>query len=321
MQGLETFVDAFAGIGGFRIAGEANGLKCIGAIENDKFARQTYAKNFGHEPQFGDIRSIDAKDIPDHDLFCAGFPCQAFSTAGKKLGFEDAKGTLFFEICRILDVKRPNYFLLENVKGLLIASYREADGTHVPGTSGQLFYRILESLGDLGYTVQWQVLDSRYWVAQHRERTYIVGSARGLPVPEVFPLFEDAREVADDTPWRSEALGNVANWSQPPSLRSNPNPWHQGQTGRVYGPGSTCPTLSTGREPMLDDKGRLRILTPTERERLMGFPDGWTEGVSDDQRFKQTGNAVVTKVAEAVIRRLVECHDNQGRRPEPKAIG
>jgi len=313
-KGLETFVDWFAGIGGFRLAGETNELKCKGACENDKRARQTYAKNFGHEPEFGDARDVDPASIPDHDLFCAGFPCQSFSTAGKKLGFQDARGTLFFEICRILDARRPNYFLLENVKGLLLAPFRDASGKIMPETAGWVFYRILETLGDLGYTVQWQVLDSRHWVAQHRERTYIIGNSRAVPFPEVFPLFDDTREMADNTPWRSMPLGNVASWSQPPSLRTNPNPWHQGQTGRVYGPGSTCPTLSTGREPMLDDGGRLRVLTPVERERLMGFPDGWTDGVSDDQRFKQTGNAVVTKVAAEVIRALAECHANGGRR-------
>jgi len=316
MKGLDIFTDWFAGIGGFRIAGEANGLKCIAACENDKYARRIYAKNFGHEPEFNDAREVNPKSVPDHDLFCAGFPCQSFSTAGKKLGFQDAKGTLFFEICRVLDAKRPNYFLLENVKGLLIAPFRDAAGKIMPETSGWCFYRILETLGDLGYTVQWQVLDSRHWVAQHRERTYIVGNSRAVPCPEVFPLFDDTRAMAGNTPWRSNPLGNVANWSQPPSLRTNPNPWHQGQTGRVYGPGSVCPTLSTGREPMLDDGGRLRILTPVERERLMGFPDNWTEGVSDDQRFKQTGNAVVTKVAAEVIRTLVECHANGGHRSE-----
>jgi len=353
-SGLETFVDWFAGIGGFRLAGEANGLKCVGACENDKWARQTYKDRFGHEPEFGDAREVNAGAVPDHDLYCAGFPCQSFSTAGKKLGFNDARGTLFFEICRVLEAKQPNYVLLENVKGLLLAPFRDESGQIMPETTGWVFYRILETLGDLGYTVQWQVLDSRHWVAQHRERTYIVGSSRAVPVPEVFPLFDAAGKVAQDTgvinlkgnlygkgqagrvhsvdglsptldtrnqnaiidddgPWRSNPLGNVSLWSHPPSLNGGK---HQGQTGRVYGPGSISPTIDTGRSTLVDAGHGLRVLTPVERERLMGFPDGWTDGVSDAQRFRQTGNAVVTKVASAIISRLVECHANGGRRAD-----
>ena len=298
MNGLETFVDWFAGIGGFRLAGERNGLKCVGACDNDRWARETYEARFGHEPEFSDTRETDPRDIPDHDLFCGGFPCPSFSIAGKRLGFQDERGNLFFEICRVLGEKRPNYAMLENVTGILSAPFVDERGAAVAETSGWVFYRILESLGNLGYTVQWQVLYSRHWVPQDRRRVYIVCSSRGVPVPEVFPLFDAAEEMARYTRGENGPIGKL----------------HKHQGGRVYGPGSIGPTLDTGHGPLLDTGKGLRLATPVERERMQGFPDGWTEGVSDRQRERQTGNAITVQVATEVIRRLVECHDNQGTR-------
>jgi len=297
-EGLSSFVDWFAGIGGFRLAGEANGLECVASCENDKWARQTYAKRFGHEPEFADARDVDPWEVPGHDLFCGGFPCPSFSIAGKRLGFQDERGALFFEVCRLLEAKRPNYAVLENVTGLLSAPFVDEQGLAVPETSGWVFYRILESLGDLGYNVQWQVLHSRHWVPQDRRRVYIVCSARDVPFPEVFPLFDIAGEVEGNK--GGQAIGRL----------------HKHQGGRVYGPGSACPTLTAGdKGPFVDTGTGLRLLTPIEKERLQGFPDGWTEGVSDSQRMKQAGNAITVQVATEVIKRLVECHGNQGRRP------
>ena len=350
MKGLETFVDWFSGIGGFRIGAENNGLKCVASCDHDKHARQTYAKNFGHEPEFSDARDVVASEVPDHDLFTGGFPCQSFSTAGKKLGFQDSRGTLFFEICRVLEAKHPNYFLLENVKGLLQAPMLDESHKPIPETAGWVFYRMLESLGHLGYSVQWQVLDCRHWVAQHRERVYIIGNSGAVPVPQVFPLFDASREMARsqggprnigsvnknrvqgsrvydtgapsltldtgrctplvETPWRSEPLGNLYQ-----SKRYS----HPYQGGRVYGPGNIAPTLDTSKNTLLDTGTGIRVLTPLERERLMGFPEGWTEGVSDEQRYRQTGNAVCTKVTSEVLYRLVQCHANGGDRPEEEA--
>lgn len=300
MKGLETYVDWFAGIAGFGIAAEKNGLKCKGACDNDRFARQTYAKNFGHEPEFGDATEVDPREVPDHDLFCAGFPCPAFSIAGKRQGFRDPRGTLFFEICRILETKQPNYALLENVEGLLSAPFVDESGVAVPETAGWVFYRILESLGDLGYSVQWQVLYSRHWVPQDRRRVYIVCNSRKVPFPEVLPLFDIAGEVGRNKGIPGHGpIGKL----------------HSHQGGRVYGPGSIGPTLTAGdKSPFIDDGIGLRLMTPVERERSQGFPDDWTEGVSDSQRMKQCGNAITTYAAEAVIRQLVECHGNGGPR-------
>ena len=304
MKGLETMVDWFAGIGGFRLAGERNGLKCEGACDNDQWARQTYKARFGHDPEFSDARAVIPSEVPDHDLFCGGFPCPSFSIAGKRKGFRDERGTLFFEICRVLEEKRPNYVILENVTGLLSAPFVDEQGAAVPETAGWVFYRILESLGDLGYNVQWQVLHSRHWVPQDRRRVYIVCSARAIPGPEVLPLFDDAGEVAKGEGTR--AIGRV----------------HSHQGGRVYGPYSIAPTLTAGdKGPFIDTGDGLRLLTPLEKERLQGFPDNWTEGVSDAQRMRQCGNAITVQAAEEVIRRLVECHGNQGRRLDSQPIG
>ena len=304
MKGLETMVDWFAGIGGFRLAGEANGLKCVGACDYDKYARQTYSNRFGHEPEFTDAWNVITSEVPDHDLFCGGFPCPAFSIAGKRKGFQDERGQLIYAVGAILEEKRPNYALLENVMGLLTAPVFE-QGEAAGGTAGQVYYRILEMLGDLGYTVQWHVLYSRHWVPQDRRRIYILASRRELPVPEVFPLFDFTEEMVGNVERIHAAIGRV----------------HQHQGGRVYGPNSIIPTLTAGdKGPFvhMNDGRNLRLVTPLEKERLQGFPENWTEGVSDSQRMKQCGNAITVPVATEVIRRLVECHGNQGRRLESK---
>lgn len=171
------FIDLFAGIGGFHYGIEKAGkAECVYANEWDKYANSVYRKHFG-ECDNRDIRTVDAGSIPDHDLLCAGFPCQSFSIAGKREGFEDTRGTLFFEICRILRAKRPALVLLENVKGLL---------SH---DAGKTFYTIIRSLDDLGYDCQWQVLNSKnFGVPQNRERVFIIGHLRGTGRPEVFPF-------------------------------------------------------------------------------------------------------------------------------------
>ncbi|SDB96698.1 DNA (cytosine-5-)-methyltransferase [Shouchella lonarensis] len=158
-----TYIELFAGIGGFRQAlDKANG-KCVFASEIDKFARKSYTALYGDEHLHGDITKIDAQDVPDHDLLVGGFPCQAFSVAGNRLGFEDTRGTLFFEIVRIAKEKRPKAMLLENVKGLL-----GHDG-------GKTMETMILALNDIGYTVDFTILNSKHFgVPQHRERVFIV---------------------------------------------------------------------------------------------------------------------------------------------------
>src|SRR5260370_40385618 len=171
------YIYLFAGIGGFDLALDRLGHERVYANEWDTYAAQIYEKNFGHRPDTRSIVDVPAGDIPDHELLCGGFPCQAFSIAGKRLGFADTRGTLFFEISRILAAKRPAYLLLENVKGLL---------SH---DDGRTFQTILRTLVELGYDLQWQVCNSKnFGVPQNRERGFIIGYAGGQPRPEVFPL-------------------------------------------------------------------------------------------------------------------------------------
>lgn len=155
---------------------------CIGFSEIDKYAVQIYQKHFPDHKNYGDITKIDTRELPDFDLLVGGFPCQAFSIAGKRKGFDDTRGTLFFEIARILRDKRPRLFLLENVKGLL---------SH---DNGKTFATIIATLDELGYDLQWQVLNSKnHGVPQNRERIFIVGHLRGTSRPEVFPFGENDR--------------------------------------------------------------------------------------------------------------------------------
>lgn len=184
------FLDLFAGIGGFRLALEQAGHKCIGFCEIDKFARQTYKANFDTE---GEVEWHDITKVTDGqarelrgkvDLITGGFPCQAFSVAGERRGFEDTRGTLFFEIARIAKEIEPRFLLLENVKGLL---------SH---DKGRTFAIILSTLDELGYDVEWQVLNSKnFGVPQNRERVFIVGHSRRFPRREVFPLYGASPEA------------------------------------------------------------------------------------------------------------------------------
>lgn len=162
------YLSLFSGIGGFEYgiqkANTNYNFKCIGFSEIDKYATQIYKKHYPNHPELGDVTKIRTEDLPDFDLLVGGFPCQAFSIAGQRRGFDDCRGTLFFEIARILKDKRPRYFLLENVRGLL---------SH---NKGETFQRILEVLSDLGYNVKWQVLNSKdFGVPQRRERVFIKG--------------------------------------------------------------------------------------------------------------------------------------------------
>ena len=174
-----TFFDIFSGIGGFKIALERAGFKSIGFCDNDEYANKLYRAYFQNDKElfFDDVTTINTAELPDFDILCAGFPCQSFSIAGKRRGFEDTRGTMFFEVARILKDKTPKYFILENVKGLL-----SHDG-------GKTFQRILEILSDIGYSVQWQLLNSKFFgVPQNRERVYIVGCYGKECIGKIFPI-------------------------------------------------------------------------------------------------------------------------------------
>ncbi len=190
-MGLNTntqlrFFDLFSGIGGFRLGLERAGFKCVGYCEIDDYAAKLYKSYFdvSEEKYFKDATEIKTEELPDFDILCAGFPCQSFSIAGKRKGFEDSRGTMFFEIVRILKDKRPRYFILENVKGLL---------NH---DCGKTFQKILKFLSDLGYTVEWQLLNSKFFsIPQNRERVFIVGCYGKECAGKIFPI----KGITDET--------------------------------------------------------------------------------------------------------------------------
>ena len=457
------YIDLFGGIGGFSygIKQATKGKwKCVWYNDYDKFAVQTYNKNYGEEYEATDITTVKTTDIPYHDIICAGFPCQTFSIAGKRKGFEDIRGTMFFEIVRIAKAKRTKYLFLENVKGLL---------NH---NKGKTFTTILQTLEELGYETQWMVLNSKFFgVPQNRERVFIIASLRGESRPEILPFRENAEKVSGlpegktytfksydgsskeegrairehkskgESSCLTSQMGMGGN-NVPMILRQRPR-YKNGQRELKNYEYSCCPTIGTNvatgdqknivilrntktkgesscltsqmgmggnNVPMVmnlqkrsadrpsltkicpcgsnklyqkccgvpagsgtlvkkdetycldpqcsqgvvaralrardykgtpspkyhydkaefnlvsgtitqafgrsghskeeitmweknqQSNGQLRRLTPIECERLQGFPDGWTEGVSDTQRYKQLGNAVTTKVIKAIVR-------------------
>lgn len=421
------YFSTFSGIGGFEL-GTGKDHECVGFSEIDKYATQIYQKHFPNHKNYGDITKLNTADLPDFDLLVGGFPCQAFSVAGKRKGFEDTRGTLFFELARILRDKRPRYFVFENVKGLL---------SH---DKGKTLQRIFEVLTDIGYEYQWQVLNSKdFGVPQNRERIFIVGHLREERRPEVFPLTSNAgtsleyvegimteksKKLLDDgkklsrnfpqgnrvysadgisSTLASQAGGlgaktglyavtvnyeeakrkiglkkvNVANTLTATSYKGvdaanrnvafidlstkeakltkeartiqarynkgyskrkgensgvfYPMQWRRSKEGkkaraenqkkgRDYTPFGekyrelvpnpdkdvvgTLTSQAIAKDSLIGNEYFIRRLTPTECERLQGFPDGWTEGISDTQRYKCLGNAVTVNVIKAIFSHL-----------------
>jgi len=291
---------------------------CVGYSEIDKYATSIYQKHFPNHKNYGDITTIIAEDLPDFDLLVGGFPCQSFSIAGKRGGFNDTRGTMFFELARILRAKQPRLFVFENVKGLL-----SHDG-------GRTFATIIQTLDELRYDVQWQIINSKnHGVPQNRERVFIIGHSRGTRRPEVFPFGDDSEAVTQLSGQHSNTLttryyGGQANGTYVTESKLNAQeivqlnqPTHSND--RVYGTDGLSPTLNTmqggNRQPFIPEDSRIRRLTPTECERLQGFPDHFTKYgvddqgqevlISDTQRYKVLGNAVTTNVITAIGERLL----------------
>lgn len=320
-----TFIELFAGIGGFRIAFQNVGGTCLFASEWDKYAAKTYEANFQHKPEVflkSDITKISANDIPDHDILTAGFPCQPFSIAGvtknnalgNAHGFEHAtQGTLFFDVARIIQAKRPRAFLLENVKNLMRHD------------AGRTYETILNTLEDeLGYQVYPELLDARSLVPQHRERIYLIGFrdpvSFELPkLPDLKPRFKKVLEPKVDEKY---TLTNHL-WKY---LRDYADK-HRAK-GNGFGFGLTDPegiarTLSAryykdGSEILIHQKGKNpRRLTPRECARLMGFPEEFKIVVSDTRAYKQFGNSVAVPVVEHITREMIKCLF-EGKEPKRK---
>lgn len=259
---------------------ESTRMVCVGYSEVDKYAVQIYEKHFNHK-NYGDITKINVQELPDFDLLVGGFPCQSFSIAGKRKGFDDTRGTLFFDIARILADKKPRYFILENVKGLL-----SHDG-------GKTFQTILGVLTDLGYFVEWQVLNSKnFGVPQNRERVFFIGHLGGTARPKVFPLGGTTKENSKKVKRRQFDMSGKG---------------YNSQQDRLYSPDGVMGCLPNANpdNKILLDLPKIRRLTPIECERLQGFPDNWTEGVSDTQRYKTLGNAVTVNVIKEIVKKLL----------------
>lgn len=285
------------------------GHEIVGACEIDKYARQVYARHFPGIRIWEDATKIQPEELPDFDILCGGFPCQAFSLAGRRLGFEDTRGTLFYEIARIAKQKRPRYLFLENVRGLL---YHD---------EGRTLTTIIQVFYELGYDIEWQVINSKYFVPQNRERIFIIGHLGEQPSRQIFPIGEIGELDAGPcrTPQkkgqriRGELVGAIdANYSKGGGSRTmieQPKiQYHirsDSQANRVYELDGIAPTLGTGhamQRPNINQDRRIRSLTPLECERLQGFPDGYTDGLSDAQRYKCLGNAVTVPVIEFIAK-------------------
>lgn len=315
------FIDLFCGIGGIRLGMDSQGFECVFSSDINTECQRTYKVNFGEEP-LGDITQIDEKTIPDHDILCAGFPCQPFSISGKQKGFDDTRGTLFFDICRILNEKKPSVVFLENVKHL------------VHHNKGQTLQTILDKLEDLGYSVSWKVLNGAdYGVPQNRERIIIIGSLNGkfnfdkiktvprgrlldhLDAEGEFEYLDSADYTLIDNPKQQPGSGLIFAGYRNKSIRKvgvRPGTEHLSrvhkQPNRIYSVLGIHPTLpsqeSSGRFFVLTTENRVRKLTINECWRIMGFPETYIKVSSIGEQYKQLGNSVCVPMIKAVAKEI-----------------
>lgn len=332
-------IDLFCGIGGFRLAMEECGVECVFSSDNDKFAQETYNANFGEIPA-GDIKKIGAREIPSFDILAAGFPCQPFSYAGEKQGFEDEiRGTLFFDICRILKFHKPPMVFLENVKGL--KSHKE----------GETMSIILEKLNQLGYFPHWKILSSLdYGLPQKRERWYCVAFRKDVDFifPKPIggnPTLRDIVDLSDDNPalklsdFELERIDYHFRIAKPGDRVKHDNSKYAPNTKKgKYGVYSfqkpdgslrfhvgdvaktqiqeafySCldtyaSTIIANRTPKLwDIRRRLSVL---EAKRLQGFPDDFIFPVSDAQAYHQLGNSVSVPVVKLIMKEMIKTYES-----------
>lgn len=341
-----TFIDLFAGIGGLRLPFQNLGGNCVFSSEWDKFAKKTYASNFGELPH-GDITKIAAKDVPDHDVLLAGFPCQAFSKAGLKSGFLDTRGTMFFEIQRILAEKKPKIFLLENVKQLkghdkgetlktILQILRGENNDLIPNNVPMSLEARKSLKTQLNYTVDFRVLSSNnFSVPQRRERIYLVGfnnkffsgNKTKRQIYEIFANLEKRRSVTS----LGDILEKNSKVQEKYTISDKLLEGHERrkkqhkEKGNGFGysvfntKSQYCNTISAryykdGSEILIDqtDIGKNpRKLTPRECARIQGFPDNFiVDAVSDNQIYKQFGNSVSIPVVKEISNKMIEIYLN-----------
>lgn len=312
------FIDLFAGIGGFHQAMSQFGAECVFASEWDKNASQTYAENYGIEPH-GDITQIEANEIPAHDMLCGGFPCQTFSISGKQKGFEDTRGTLFFDIARIVEHHQPKVLLLENVR-----NFEKHDG-------GKTLQTVIKTLQGLGYSTSYQVLNaSHFGLPQNRERIFIVGFRDDLgignfafPKPTHQPV--SLLDILEDDPKEAKVINRPDTFfTKEFTPQQNifgeldlPNRPMQigyvnkgGQGERIYSPYGHAITLSAygggagAKTGLYCIDGKIRKLSPRECARAQGFPDSFIINSSLTQSYKQFGNSVAIDVVKAILKEI-----------------
>ena len=295
-----NFIDLFAGIGGMRIPFEKLDGTCVFSSEWDKHAQKTYAHNFGEIPA-GDITQISESDIPNHDILLAGFPCQPFSIIGDKQGFEDTRGTLFFDIARILKQKQPSAFLLENVKQLL---------TH---DKGRTFAVIEEQLSQLGYTTYHKVLNALdFGLPQKRERIFIVGFRE--PIAFEFPrpigAYKPLSEILESDENIEPSLFASARIQESRREKCKgtpffPSMWHENKGGNISVLPFSCALRANASYNYLLVNGVRR---PSSREllRLQGFPEYFKIVGNVTQVRKQTGNSVAIPVVHAIAKKMLQ---------------
>ena len=314
------FIDLFCGVGGIRIGMETQGFKCVFSCDINNECQKTYNANFNELPA-GDIKLVDEKTIPQHDILCAGFPCQPFSISGKQKGFDDTRGTLFFEICRILNEKKPSVVFLENVKHI------------VHHNGGKTLQTILDKLIELGYFVSWKILNGAdFGLPQNRERIIIIGSLKkefdfskietkprcrlvdSLDKQGDFEFLSPAEYTLINNPKQQES-GLIFAGYRNKSIRKvgvRPGTEHLSrvhkQPNRIYSVYGIHPTLpsqeSSGRYFILTDDNRVRKLTLNECWRIMGFPDTFIKVSSIGEQYKQLGNSVCVSMIQAVAQEI-----------------
>jgi DNA (cytosine-5)-methyltransferase 1 len=299
-----TFIDLFAGIGGIRIPFEEIGGKCVFSSESDKYAQDTYEANFGERP-FGDLTKIAINDIPSHDILLAGFPCQAFSIMGKGLGFADTRGTLFFEIERILKAKKPKAFLLENVKRL------------VSHDNKNTFRIILQKLDNLGYNVSWKIMNALdYGLPQKRERVIIVGfrESANFIFPEAVhnhPKLQDfleSHDKVDKKYFASDMISKKRLNSIEGKKVPTPAIWHENKSGNIGIHEYSCALRAGASYNYLLVDG-IRRLSTKECLNLQGFPKDFKIYVPDIQIRKQVGNSVPINLIREVGKQMIKVMD------------
>lgn len=324
------FIDLFAGIGGFRTGFERNGGSCVFSSEIDEHAQEMYKLNYNDE-LFSDITKVDEKEIPNHDVLLAGFPCQPFSIAGEKKGFNDTRGTLFFDIERILKEKQPKAVILENVK-----HFKSHD-------KGNTLKVVLTALHELGYTTNWQVLNAKdFGVPQNRERTIIVAALNGIKfdfsklekrdmtsIKDILEEENESFEYLDENEYtlienpKRQASGLIFVGYRNKKIRTKgtrPDTLHLSrvhkQPNRIYSSEGTHPTLSSqesGGRYFIYHNGKVRKLTLKECYRLMGFTDEFKHIGSKSKLYNRIGNSIVVSMVEEIAKEVkVQILENDG---------